>query len=210
MPLLKRSSISKMKCNTTLQNNTEFQCNIFKKTHISANQLRIQLKWKHWSFFEKTKLSYTEFRNKIQQLSELIFRPITHCKSYMKDGKFKCLHRNHKGQNLRYEPLGAGRWQVGVGADALHCQTFHSFQKSGKLYSYVKFPPLKYYQLKDAWVAQSVKRPTLGLGSSHDLTVREFETWVGFCTHSSEPALAALSLPLSAPPPLALSLCLSK
>lgn len=36
-----------------LQYDTEFQCNIFKKTHISANQLWIQLKWKHWSFLRK-------------------------------------------------------------------------------------------------------------------------------------------------------------
>lgn len=36
-----------------LGHDTEFQCNIFKKTHISANRLWIQLKWKHWSFKKK-------------------------------------------------------------------------------------------------------------------------------------------------------------
>ena len=32
-----------------------------------------------------------------------------------------------------------------------------------------------------AWVARSVKRPTLGFGSGHDLTVPEFEPRIGLC-----------------------------
>ena len=28
---------------------------------------------------------------------------------------------------------------------------------------------------RSAWVAQSVEHPTLGFGSGHDLTIREFE-----------------------------------
>ena len=52
-----------------------------------------------------------------------------------------------------------------------------------------------------AWVAQSVKYPTLGLGSGHDFMVGEFKPCVGLCTASVEPAWDSLSL--------SLSLCLS-
>ena len=59
-------------------------------------------------------------------------------------------------------------------------------------------------------MAQSVKRPTLGLGSGHDLTVHEVEMHLGLCTDGTEPAWdsvsPSLSLSLSAPSPLALSL----
>ena len=58
-------------------------------------------------------------------------------------------------------------------------------------------------------MAQSVKRPTLGFGSGHDLTVREFDLRVGLCADSLEPAWDSLSLSLSAPPLLALSVSLS-
>ena len=53
-----------------------------------------------------------------------------------------------------------------------------------------------------AWVAQSVKRPMLGFGSGHDLTIHEIKPRVRLCVDSSEPALESLSLPLSLPPPL--------
>ena len=61
-----------------------------------------------------------------------------------------------------------------------------------------------------AWVAQSVKHPTLGFVSGHDLTVCGFETCVGLHTVSMEPAWDSLcpSLSLSAPPLLAFSLSL--
>ena len=50
------------------------------------------------------------------------------------------------------------------------------------------------------WVAQLVKRPTLDLGSGHDLTVREFEP----CAVHAEPAWDPLSFSLG--PALSLSL----
>ena len=59
-----------------------------------------------------------------------------------------------------------------------------------------------------AWVAQSVEQPTLGLGSGHALSVRDFEphvTW-GLCADSAEPAWDSLSPSLSAPPLLSLFL----
>ena len=59
-----------------------------------------------------------------------------------------------------------------------------------------------------AWVAQSVKHPTLGYGSGHDLMVYEFEPHVGLHDDSAELAWDSLYLPLSAPPLLALSLSL--
>ena len=52
-------------------------------------------------------------------------------------------------------------------------------------------------------VAQSVKRPTPGFGSGHDLMVCEIEPQVGICADSEEAAWDSLSLPLSAPPLLA-------
>ena len=56
-----------------------------------------------------------------------------------------------------------------------------------------------------AWVAQSVKYPTLGLGSGHDLTVRGIEPHVGLHAGSG----ARLGFSLSGPTPIMLSLCLS-
>ena len=56
-----------------------------------------------------------------------------------------------------------------------------------------------------ACVAQSVKHPTLGFCSGHDLMVCEFEP---FHTDSVEPAWDSLSPSLSAPPSLGF-LCLS-
>ena len=69
---------------------------------------------------------------------------------------------------------------------------------------------------RGAWVAQSVKRPTLGFRSSHNLRVYEFKPQIGLCTDSAEPPWDSLSVPLSlslslsAPPLLRLSLSLSK
>ena len=42
--------------------------------------------------------------------------------------------------------------------------------------------------LQGNWVAQSVKCPTLGFGSGHDVMVREFEPHAGLCADSTEPA----------------------
>ena len=48
-----------------------------------------------------------------------------------------------------------------------------------------------------AWVAHSVKRPTLDLGSGHDLMVHEFEPRVRLLTDIMEPAWDSLSPSLS-------------
>ena len=58
-------------------------------------------------------------------------------------------------------------------------------------------------------MAQSVKRPTLGFGSGHDLVVRGFEPWIGLCADSAEPAGDSLCPSLSDPASLVLSLSLS-
>ena len=52
-----------------------------------------------------------------------------------------------------------------------------------------------------AWVAQSVKHPTLGFGLGHDLTVCEFEPHIRLHADSAEPAWDSPSPSLSAPPP---------
>ena len=53
---------------------------------------------------------------------------------------------------------------------------------------------------RGTWVAQSVKRPTLGFGSGHDLTVHEFKPCIGLCADSMESARDPLLPSLSAPP----------
>ena len=67
---------------------------------------------------------------------------------------------------------------------------------------------------RGAWMAQWVKRPTLDFGSHHDLTVREFEPRVRLCAVTAEPGWDSLSLSLSLclsdPPLLSLSLSLSQ
>ena len=59
-------------------------------------------------------------------------------------------------------------------------------------------------------MAQSVKHPTLGLSSGHDLTDHEFEPRVGLCTDSMEPAWDSASPSLCLPLSLSLSLSLSQ
>ena len=49
-------------------------------------------------------------------------------------------------------------------------------------------------------MAQSVKCPTLGFGSGHDLTVHGFKPHFRLCAGSAEPAWDSLFLPLSLPP----------
>ena len=57
-----------------------------------------------------------------------------------------------------------------------------------------------------AGMSQSVKRPTLGFSSGHDLTVCEFEPHTGLCAVSTESAWDSLSpSPLSVCPPLSTS-----
>ena len=50
-------------------------------------------------------------------------------------------------------------------------------------------------------MTQSVKHLTLGVGSSHDLTVGEFEPYVGVCADDVDPAWDSLSPSCSALPP---------
>ena len=50
------------------------------------------------------------------------------------------------------------------------------------------------------WVAQSVKRATLGFGSGRDLMAHEFEPHIGLHADSMEPAWDSLSPSLSDPP----------
>ena len=61
-------------------------------------------------------------------------------------------------------------------------------------------------KIRGTWVAPSVKRPTVGFGSGHDLTVRESEPSMGLCADSAEPAWDSLSTPPSVPPLLAVHL----
>ena len=63
-------------------------------------------------------------------------------------------------------------------------------------------------QPRGAWVAQSVKRPTLDLSPGHDLTVCEFEPPLGSAL-TAWSLLGTLSLPLSLPLPCLLTLTLS-
>ena len=65
---------------------------------------------------------------------------------------------------------------------------------------------VKKLPFRGAWVAQSVKHPTLDFGSGHDLLVREFKPLDGLCTDSVKPAWNSLSLSLSLCPSPALSL----
>ena len=52
----------------------------------------------------------------------------------------------------------------------------------------------KEIKFRGTWLAQ---RPTLGLGSGRDLSVREIEPCIRLCADSVEPAWGSLSLPLS-------------
>ena len=63
---------------------------------------------------------------------------------------------------------------------------------------------------KGARVAQSVKCPTLGVGSGHDLTVHGFEPHIRLYADNAEPAWDSASLSLSLCPSPALSISLSQ
>ena len=73
-------------------------------------------------------------------------------------------------------------------------------------------PGFKASKDRGTWGARSLKYPTLGFGSGHDLTVHEFEPCVGLCADSEEPAWDSLSLLLSVPllHPFSLSLKINK
>ena len=55
-------------------------------------------------------------------------------------------------------------------------------------------------------MAQSVKRPTLGFSSGHDLTVHEFEPHIGVCADGAQSAWDFLPVPLCPSPAHTLSL----
>ena len=61
-----------------------------------------------------------------------------------------------------------------------------------------------------SWVTQAVKHQTLGLGLGHELTVSRIEPHIGLHAGSAETGWDSLCPSLSAPPPLTLSMCLSK
>ena len=55
--------------------------------------------------------------------------------------------------------------------------------------------------LRGTWVAQSVKHLILGFSSGHDLTICEFESHIGLCSDSMEPAWDSLFFSLFLHPP---------
>ena len=68
--------------------------------------------------------------------------------------------------------------------------------------------PFKKQETRGTWVAQSIKRQALDFGSGHDLLVPGFELHIGLCAGDVGPAQNSLSLLLSVPPALVLSLFL--
>ena len=56
-----------------------------------------------------------------------------------------------------------------------------------------------------AWVAQSVKHPTLDFDSGHEFTVREFKPCLGLHADGAEPAGWDSLSPLSAPSALSVT-----
>lgn len=127
---------------------------VFQKTHISADQLWIQLKWKHWSFL----------KNCAKQNSGIEF---SNCQSWFLDPwhivNFTCklsmensaayLGRQEAGrQGVWQRPIGAkgGRWGWGrcpaalAGAPRWQTSTSRPSPKSGNLHSYVKISHFKY------------------------------------------------------------------
>ena len=67
---------------------------------------------------------------------------------------------------------------------------------------------LETFNVRRAWVAQSVKPLTLDFGSGHDLLVHEFEPLIELWADSAEPAWDFVSRSLSTPPLLMLFISL--
>ena len=67
----------------------------------------------------------------------------------------------------------------------------------------------KEVKTRGAWVAQSIKRPTGGFSSGHELTIRELEPHIRLCAESEEPAWDSRSPSLSLPLPCSLAVSLS-
>ena len=64
----------------------------------------------------------------------------------------------------------------------------------------------RWHVSRGAWGAQSIKPRTLGFGSGHDLTVREFEPCIGLFTDSAEPAWESVTPSLCPSPTLSLKI----
>ena len=63
--------------------------------------------------------------------------------------------------------------------------------------------------MKGAWVAQSVKYPTLGFSSDHDFMVHEIDPGIGLCDATADKSLLGIIfLSLSLPLPHSLSVSL--
>ena len=80
------------------------------------------------------------------------------------------------------------------------CQSKSVLKYKVFLVSFVVF-----FNLGRGHLGDSVAHPTLDFSSGHDITVREFEPHVGFCTDRSLLGIFSLSS-VSAPPLLSLSL----
>ena len=77
-------------------------------------------------------------------------------------------------------------------------------KEMGKSWDWGSRGLIKSKNFKGAWVAQSVKHPTLDFSSGPDLTVNEFEPGIRLHTPVWN-LLGMLTLSLSAPPLLSLS-----
>ena len=69
-------------------------------------------------------------------------------------------------------------------------------------------PETESWRMRAAWLAQSVKHPTLNFG--HDLMVHEFKPYVGLCAGSVEPVWDSVSLSVFLPCSLSVSLKMKK
>ena len=113
----------------------------------------------------------------------------------------------------RREGMGRNEQKMGVEKEEMAPGTLHPKQTAAALapsspncqYRHALLSKLK--KCIGTWVAQSVKRLTFISG--HDLTVREFEPYMGLSAVSAQPALDPLSPSLSAPPLLTLACALS-
>ena len=101
-----------------------------------------------------------------------------------------------------------GRIYVEPTIKCILLKTENKMKKKSQKHLYV-FKKVSFYL---GSLGGSVKCPTLGLGSGHDLIVCEFEPYIRLRADSAEPACDSLSLSLSpflsASPPLTLSVSL--
>ena len=79
-------------------------------------------------------------------------------------------------------------------------------KRTNQILTRVCLQSLKLCIYRGTWVAQSVTHLTLDFGSGCDLMFPEFEPHVGLCADIVKPVWDSVSLSLSAPPLLTLSL----